>query len=71
MNDTTRKFPRTLDEAFGEGTSRQTEDEGDTPEDAEPPMAFDAVMSYFGAFLAGIGFLAACIAAGLYFGSLK
>lgn len=30
MNPTTRRFPRTLNEAFDEGTSREIEDEGDT-----------------------------------------
>lgn len=34
----------------------------------EPQMPFDKFMRYFGAFCAGIGFVAACIAACLYFG---
>ena len=36
--------------------------------DKEPPVSFDSCMRYFGAFCAGAGFVAACIAAGLYFG---
>jgi len=60
MNDTTRKFPRTLDEAFGNGASLQIQD---TEYNDEPPLTFDAAMRYFGAFCAGIGFVAACIAA--------
>ena len=30
MNDTTKRFPRTLDEAFGPQACRQVEDEGGT-----------------------------------------
>lgn len=67
MNDTTRKFPRTLDEAFGEGTNGfQIQD---AEENDEPPLTCDSCMRYFGAFCAGVGFVAACIAAGLYFGA--
>lgn len=29
MNDTTKRFPRTLDEAFGEGTRREIEESQD------------------------------------------
>ena len=36
--------------------------------DDEPPVTFESVMKYLGAFLAGVSFTAACIAAGLYTG---
>ena len=65
MNDATRKFPRTLNEAFGDGTSRHIQDAEETD---EPPLTFDAAMRYFGAFLAGIGFMAALICAAAFWG---